>query len=46
MAKNHQVSHCSCEHTIKVEKEKMAEVRKEEEKMANKVKSHEKHFGK
>ena len=46
MAKNHQVGHCSCEHTMKIEKEKMAEVRREEEKVANKIKSHEKHCGK
>ena len=31
---------------MKIEKEKMAEVRKEEEKMANKFKCHEKSCGK
>ena len=46
MAKNHQINHCNCEKTIRVEREKMAEVRREEEKMASKIKSHEKHYGK
>ena len=36
MSKHHRISHCDAEHTMKIEKEKMAEVRKEEEKMANK----------
>ncbi len=32
MSKHHRISHCDSEHTMKIEKEKMAEVRKEEEK--------------
>ena len=39
MSKHHRISHCDSEHTMKIEKEKMAEVRKEEEKMAHKPKS-------
>ncbi len=46
MAKNHRIAHCDAEHTMKIEKEKMAEARKEQEKMANKVKCHEKCYGK
>lgn len=46
MSKHHRISHCDAENTMKIEKEKMAEVRKEEEKMANKFKCHEKSCGK
>lgn len=46
MAKNHKISHWDNEHTMKIEKEKMTEVRKEEEKMADKIKSHERCCGK
>ncbi|WP_300261062.1 hypothetical protein [Clostridium sp.] len=57
MSKHHRISHCDSEYTMKIEKEKMAEVRKEEEKMvevrkeeeekmANKFKCHEKCCGK
>lgn len=46
MAKNHKINHCDCEHTIRIEKEKMAEVRREEEKVANKIKVHERCCGK
>lgn len=45
MSKHHRISHCDAEHTMKIEEEKMAEVRKEE-KMANKIKCHEKSCGK
>lgn len=46
MAKNHKIAHYDSENTIKVEKEKMAEVRREEEKMAHNIKAHEKCCGK
>lgn len=46
MSKHHRINHCDGEHSMKIEKEKVEEMRREEEKMAKKIKSHEKSCGK
>lgn len=46
MSKHNKMCHCDAEHSIKDEKEKVEEMRKEEEKMARNIKSHEKNCGK